>query len=56
MSHSRKVRQEPPIAGWPFLALAYQFLPGWKDYFTSLTEEEKSALRQKYNFTKYNEK
>ena len=29
------------------------FCPGWKAYFTSLSEEEKEALRQRYNFKKY---
>ena len=29
------------------------FCPGWKGYFTSLPEEEQKALREKYNFTKY---
>ncbi|MBP3497590.1 MAG: hypothetical protein J6K33_07135 [Alistipes sp.] len=28
------------------------FCPGWKGYFNSLTEEQKSELRSKYNFTK----
>ncbi len=29
------------------------FCPGWKAYFNSLNETEKSALREKYQFTKY---
>lgn len=29
------------------------FCPGWKGYFSSLSDEEKSALRDKYNFNKY---
>lgn len=29
------------------------FCPGWKAYFTSLPEEQKSEFRQKYNFIKY---
>jgi hypothetical protein len=29
------------------------FCPGWKRYFTSLDEEKKSELREKYHFTKY---
>ncbi len=29
------------------------FCPGWKAYFNSLNEEQKSELRQKYQFTKY---
>ncbi|KAA3655973.1 MAG: hypothetical protein DWQ10_16450 [Calditrichaeota bacterium] len=30
------------------------FCPGWKKYFVALPDDEKIALRQKYNFTKYN--
>ena len=29
------------------------FCPGWKAYFSSLSEEEKQALRDKYSFAKY---
>ena len=29
------------------------FCPGWKAYFTNLSEENKAELREKYNFTKY---
>jgi len=29
------------------------FCPGWKAYFTSLSETEKEQLRKKYQFTKY---
>ncbi|MCQ2145241.1 MAG: hypothetical protein MJY72_05835 [Bacteroidales bacterium] len=29
------------------------FCPGWKAYFTSRSEEEKAALRAKYDFKKY---
>lgn len=29
------------------------FCPGWKAYFTSLSEDDKNALRTKYNFNKY---
>ena len=29
------------------------FCPGWKAYFTSLNEEQKNELREKYKFTKY---
>ena len=28
------------------------FCPGWKAYFTSLSEEKKAELRNKYTFTK----
>ncbi len=28
------------------------FCPGWKGYMASLSEEERNALRQKYNYTK----
>ncbi len=29
------------------------FCPGWKGYFTHQDEETKTALREKYNFKKY---
>ncbi len=29
------------------------FCPGWKGYFTHQDEETKAALREKYNFKKY---
>lgn len=29
------------------------FCPGWKAYFNSLSDSDKEAIRQKYNFTKY---
>ncbi len=29
------------------------FCPGWKAFFTHQDEETKSALREKYNFQKY---
>lgn len=29
------------------------FCPGWKGYFTSLSDEKKAELREKYNFSKY---
>ncbi len=29
------------------------FCPGWKNYFTHQDEETKAALREKYNFKKY---
>lgn len=29
------------------------FCPGWKGYFTSLPEEEKSKLAEQYHFEKY---
>ena len=29
------------------------FGPGWKAYFTSLSPEERQALRDKYQFDKY---
>jgi hypothetical protein len=29
------------------------FCPGWKQYFTTLSDEEKLAIREKYNFVKY---
>lgn len=29
------------------------FCPGWKAYFSSLDEDAKQALREKYDFRKY---
>ncbi len=29
------------------------FCPGWKSYFTSLPEDEKAEMRQRYDFKKY---
>ncbi len=29
------------------------FCPGWKSYFTSLPQEEKTKLIEQYKFTKY---
>ena len=29
------------------------FCPGWKAFFTNLSDEEKKKLREKYHFTKY---
>lgn len=29
------------------------FCPGWKHYFISLSDEQKTELRKKYNFNKY---
>lgn len=29
------------------------FCPGWKDYFTSLPDDEKTKLGRQYNFSKY---
>lgn len=29
------------------------FCPGWKNYFTNQDESTKAALRDKYNFKKY---
>jgi len=29
------------------------FCPGWKAYFTSLSDAEKDELRKKYQFSKY---
>lgn len=30
------------------------FCPGWKAYFTSLDADRQAALREKYDFKKYN--
>ncbi len=29
------------------------FCPGWKAYFTSLNDEQKAEIRNRYQFTKY---
>ena len=29
------------------------FCPGWKAYFASLSADQQQALREKYQFTKY---
>lgn len=31
------------------------YCPGWKAYFTSLSEEDQAQLRAKYDFRKYQE-
>lgn len=32
------------------------FCPGWHSYFTSLPPERQAELREKYQFTKYQDK
>ena len=39
--------------GGRFWRFHINFCPGWKAYFTHQDEETKAALRQKYNFQKY---
>ena len=29
------------------------FCPGWKGYFTNLSDEQKDEIRKRYQFTKY---
>lgn len=29
------------------------YCPGWKSYFSSLSDSEKEEIRKKYDFTKY---
>ena len=53
MSVAAKIRPQPQIAARALLALAYKFCPGWKAYFLSLHEQQKQALRLKYQFRKY---
>lgn len=48
-----KYERNPKSLAGRFWRWHINFCPGWKGYFTSLPEEEQKALREKYNFTKY---
>lgn len=48
-----KYEQKPKSFVGRFWRWHINFCPGWKGYFNSLTPEEKSALRDRYHFTKY---
>ena len=50
-----KYEKAPKSLAGRFWRWHINFCPGWKAYFQSLTEEEKTELRKKYNFTKYND-
>lgn len=49
-----KYDQNPKSLTGRFWRWHINFCPGWKAYFTALSAEEKQALRDKYNFVKYN--
>jgi hypothetical protein len=48
-----KYDRKPKSLAGRFWRWHINFCPGWKAYFNSLSEEQKAALREKYNFTKY---
>ena len=48
-----KYDKNPKSLGGRFWRFHINFCPGWKAYFTHQDEETKAALRQKYNFQKY---
>lgn len=48
-----KFEQNPRSLAGRFWRWHINFCPGWKGYFTQLTEDEQNVLRTKYNFTKY---
>lgn len=48
-----KYEKDPNSLIGRFWRWQINFCPGWKAYFTSRSEEEKAALREKYNFHKY---
>ena len=48
-----KYDKSPRSALGRFWRWHINFCPGWKAYFTSQTPEVKAQLREKYQFTKY---
>lgn len=48
-----KYERNPKSLAGRFWRWHINFCPGWKTYFKSLTAEEQTLLREKYNFTKY---
>lgn len=48
-----KYEKEPKSLLGRFGRWHINFCPGWKGYFTSLSDEEKQELRVKYKFDKY---
>ena len=51
-----KYDQKPTSLVGRFWRWHINFCPGWKAYFTSLPVEKQQELREKYNFTKYQNK
>lgn len=48
----KKYDEKPQSLAGRFWRWHINFCPGWKAYFTQLSEEEKAELRIKYNFSK----
>ena len=51
-----KYDQKPTSLVGSFWRWHINFCPGWKAYFTSLPVEKQQELRDKYQFTKYQNK
>ena len=51
-----KYDQKPTSLVGRFWRWHINFCPGWKAYFTSLHVEKQQELRDKYQFTKYQNK
>ena len=51
-----KYDQKPTSLIGRFWRWHKNFCPGWKAYFTSLPVEKQQELRDKYQFTKYQNK
>lgn len=49
----RRYDRSPKSLIGRFWSWHIKFCPGWRKYFLSLSEEEKKALREKYDFHKY---
>ncbi len=49
----KKYEEKPKSFAGRFWRWHINFCPGWKAYFTQLSEAEQQALREKYSFTKY---
>ena len=48
-----KYDQNPKSFGARVWRWHINFCPGWKGFMNTLSEEEKEAMRQKYDFHKY---
>lgn len=48
-----KYDKNPKSLAGRFWRWHINFCPGWKAFFTHQDDETKSALREKYNFKKY---
>ena len=52
-SMRRKYESNPKSLMGRFWRWHINFCPGWKQYFSSLPEDEKEELRTRYDFHKY---